>query len=101
MFEKKTEKEARQEILKYVDLYYRKYHNNLERSSEIHRIPYAARVYGSEEMTNLVDSALEFWLTAGRYTQMFEKGLADQRLGGTLYDLLLGLRGCLLLWRKT
>ena len=28
-------------------------------------------------MTNLVDSALEFWLTSGRYTDQFEKQLAD------------------------
>ena len=41
------------------------------------RIPYASRVYDAEEMTNLVDSALEFWLTSGRYTQQFEKGLAE------------------------
>lgn len=39
-------------------------------------IPYAARVYDDEEITNLVDSALEFWLTAGRYTDKFEKDLA-------------------------
>lgn len=28
-------------------------------------------------MCNLVDSALEFWLTSGRYTEQFEKELAD------------------------
>ena len=28
-------------------------------------------------MTNLVDSALDFWLTAGRYVAEFEKELAD------------------------
>ena len=27
-------------------------------------------------MTNLVDSALEFWLTSGRYTQQFEEEFA-------------------------
>ena len=40
------------------------------------RVNYAGRIYGSEEMTNLVDAALEFWLTAGRYTREFETGLA-------------------------
>ena len=40
------------------------------------RIPYAGRVYDHEEMEALVDSALEFWLTAGRYAAQFEKGLA-------------------------
>lgn len=41
------------------------------------RITYAARVYDSEEMVNLVDSSLEFWLTSGRYTDQFEKQLAQ------------------------
>lgn len=41
------------------------------------RISYAARVYDQDEMCNLVDSALEFWLTSGRYTEQFEKELAD------------------------
>ncbi len=40
------------------------------------RIPYAARVYDSEEVCNLVDSALEFWLTSGRYTERFETEFA-------------------------
>ncbi|MDR0932605.1 MAG: lipopolysaccharide biosynthesis protein RfbH [Victivallales bacterium] len=40
------------------------------------RVNYAGRVYGSSELTNLVDAALEFWLTAGRYTQEFEDKLA-------------------------
>lgn len=40
------------------------------------RIPYASRVYDSQEMMNLVDSALEFWLTAGRYADQFEKNFA-------------------------
>lgn len=41
------------------------------------RLPYAGRVYDGEELLNLVDSALEFWLTSGRYTEQFETGLAD------------------------
>ena len=38
--------------------------------------PYASRVYDHAEMVNLVDSALEFWLTSGRYTDEFEAKLA-------------------------
>ncbi len=40
-------------------------------------IPYASRVYDEEEVTNLVDAALEFWLTSGRYTKEFESKLAE------------------------
>ena len=71
MFKGKTEKEARQEILGYVEEYYHQFHNITEYKAG-DRISYAARVYDSREMCNLVDSALEFWLTAGRYTDKFE-----------------------------
>jgi CDP-6-deoxy-D-xylo-4-hexulose-3-dehydrase len=39
-------------------------------------IGYAGRVYDAREMRNLVESALEFWLTAGRFTRQFESELA-------------------------
>ena len=39
-------------------------------------VPYAGRVFDEKEMVNLVDSALEFWLTYGRYSRLFERGLA-------------------------
>ena len=41
------------------------------------KIPYASRVYDEKEMCNLVDSALEFWLTSGRYTDKFEREFAE------------------------
>ena len=41
------------------------------------RIPYSAKVFDEEEVVNLVDSALEFWLTQGHFYDEFEKGLAD------------------------
>ncbi len=36
------------------------------------RINYAGRVFGAEEMINLVDSSLDFWLTMGPYGELFE-----------------------------
>lgn len=76
MFEKMTEQQAREQILSMVGSYCDKYHNVPEEFKEGDRIPYASRVYDSAEMKNLVDSALEFWLTAGRYTDQFEKNFA-------------------------
>ena len=76
MFENKTEQDARNEIIGMVKEYYEKYHNTKKKFKEGDRIPYASRVYDSREMTNLVDSALEFWLTSGRYTKEFEGKLA-------------------------
>ena len=75
MFENKTQTEARDEILSLVKEYCDTYHNKKEYKKG-DRIPYASRVYDSSEMVNLVDSALEFWLTSGRYTDEFEDKLA-------------------------
>lgn len=77
MFENKTEVEARKEILDLVAEYADKFHNQKKEFHEGDRIPYASRVYDSREMVNLVDSSLEFWLTSGRYTDEFEKKLAE------------------------
>lgn len=76
MFENMTEKQARQHILDMVGEYCDAFHNKKKSFQEGDRIPYAARVYDSHEMTNLVDSALEFWLTSGRYTDEFEEKLS-------------------------
>ena len=77
MFENMNEEEAREEILKLVASYCQKYHLNKNEYHKGDRIPYASRVYDEEEMVNLVDSSLEFWLTAGRYTDRFEKALGE------------------------
>ena len=76
MFENKTEEQAKEQILELVKEYCDTFHNNNSEYKEGDRIPYARRVYDSEEMVNLVDSSLEFWLTAGRYTALFEKEFA-------------------------
>ena len=76
MLENKSENDARQEILKMVEEYCKKFHNQEKEFKEGDRIPYASRVYDMKEMVNLVDSALEFWLTSGRYTEQFEKEFA-------------------------
>ena len=76
MFEGLTERKAREKILEAIKAYCEGYHN---RSGEFHpgdRIPYAARVYDHREMCVLVDAALDFWLTAGRYTRQFEEDFA-------------------------
>lgn len=74
----KTQEQAKQEILDLVAEYCQTWHiDNKKEFEPGDRIPYASRVYDSHEMVNLVDSALEFWLTSGRYTDEFEKKLAE------------------------
>ena len=76
MFEEMTEQQAREQILEMTRNYCEKYHNKKKPYQKGDRIPYASRVYDAEEMVNLVDSSLEFWLTAGRYTDEFEHAFA-------------------------
>lgn len=72
MFEGKNEAQAKEEILALVKGYCDEFHNT-KKYKQGDRISYASRVYDSDEMCNLVDSALEFWLTSGRYTDEFEE----------------------------
>ena len=72
-----NESKAREEILKLVEDYYRQFKNNKKDFVPGDRINYASRVFDEKEMCNLVDSALEFWLTSGRYTDEFEKKFAE------------------------
>ncbi len=76
MFDGMTEIQVKEKILEEVKEYCRKFHNHCEYKAG-DRIPYAARVYDDQEMCNLVDSALEFWLTSGRYTEQFETEFAQ------------------------
>ncbi len=76
MFDNLTEQQAKKEILNLVSEYCDKYHAK-EPYKVGDRIPYASRVYDHDEMVNLVDSSLEFWLTAGRYADQFEKEFAQ------------------------
>lgn len=71
------QQELHDKILSLTKEYCEKYHSQNKPFHVGERISYAARVYDSAEMTNLVDSALEFWLTAGRYTEKFEKEFAQ------------------------
>ncbi|MCR4650564.1 MAG: lipopolysaccharide biosynthesis protein RfbH [Lachnospiraceae bacterium] len=78
MYENMTELQAREDILKNVREYCERFHlGNKKKFEEGDRISYASRVYDAEEMVNLVDSSLEFWLTSGRYTVEFEKKLSE------------------------
>lgn len=76
MFEGQTELQAREQILAAVSEYCDAFHGQ-KVYTQGDRIPYASRVYDHTEMVNLVDSALDFWLTAGRFSEKFEKVFAS------------------------
>ena len=70
-----SEEEARRRLSELAGDYCELYHNRKEYKRGDH-ISYGGRFYDRAEMENLVDSSLEFWLTAGRYVQEFEKDFA-------------------------
>ena len=70
----------RREILNKVAEYYHLVHQPKQEAAfepGKTRINYAGRTFDDAEMTALVDSALEFWLTSGRCTKEFEARLAE------------------------
>ncbi|HEG0500774.1 TPA: lipopolysaccharide biosynthesis protein RfbH, partial [Campylobacter jejuni] len=68
----------RQEILSKVKEYYSLHHKVISNDfiGGKSRINYAGRVFDETELTYLVDSSLDFWLTYGKYSEKFEKDLA-------------------------
>lgn len=72
-----NEEDARKEICSLVVDYYNEFKSVKKDFVPGDRINYASRVFDEKEMVNLVDSALEFWLTSGRYIDEFEKKLGE------------------------
>jgi CDP-4-dehydro-6-deoxyglucose reductase, E1 len=64
------------EILELVKKYHDEKFQKLDYIKGM-KIPFAGRVFDSEELVNLVDSSLDFWLTAGKYALEFEQQFAD------------------------
>lgn len=77
---------TREEILQLVRKYYEENFANKKAYEEGDRIAYGGRKFDDEEMVNLVDSALDFWLTTGRFAQQFEREFAE----------FMGVKHCLL-----
>lgn len=82
----KNDKALRKNILKMVADYWELAPKNTSFVAGKSLINYAGRVYDNNELVNLVDASLDFWLTAGRYAQKFEKDFA--RFIGAKYALL-------------
>ena len=82
----KNKEAAREHIKKLAGEYYRNYLKDEGEFEPGDRIAYSGRVFDEAEVENLVDSALDFWLTAGRYTDEFEKRFGEF-LGGMKVSL--------------
>ena len=71
-----TEAALRDGILKMVGLYHAVAHKRVPFDSKRPNVPVSGRVYDARDMQMLVESALDFWLTSGRFNASFEDRLA-------------------------
>ena len=69
--------DTRREIMDLVGRYYRERHAPTAFDPDRDSVRYAGRVFGEEELRALVDSGLDFYLTASRFTEQFEAGIAE------------------------
>jgi CDP-6-deoxy-D-xylo-4-hexulose-3-dehydrase len=73
-------KQLKQQILSDVKKYYELTHKVRQEASFVpgeSRVNYAGRVFDEQEMIKLVDSSLDFFLTANRYAEEFEDRFAE------------------------
>ena len=78
--------DLKKEIFNLVAEYYTEKHKSKSFIRGETYIPYAGRIYNEKEIISLVDSALDFWLTAGRFAKQFEEKFAK----------FLGVKHCIL-----
>ncbi|HBE89249.1 MAG TPA: lipopolysaccharide biosynthesis protein RfbH [Elusimicrobia bacterium] len=71
------ETKARKEIFRKVSAYYKRFHGKPAFKPGESFVNYGGRVYDDKEMVALTDTALDFWLTSGRYCADFEKQLGQ------------------------
>lgn len=67
----------REEILKLVKEFYQERFADRTFKPGSDTVHYAGRVFDANELVNLVDSSLDFFLTASRYSDQFESDFAE------------------------
>jgi CDP-6-deoxy-D-xylo-4-hexulose-3-dehydrase len=70
-----AKQELRRQIMELVAAYHDRFHQSPAFQRGTSSVPISGRVYDASDMQSLVDSALDFWLTTGRFNEQFEKQL--------------------------
>ena len=74
---RKEELKIRNDIFNKVRKLYELKYKNRQFLAGKTPVRYAGRVFSENELINLVDASLDFWLTAGRYAEEFESRFAE------------------------
>jgi CDP-6-deoxy-D-xylo-4-hexulose-3-dehydrase len=72
-YERMTEAEMREAIMDMAEFYADKFHAPRDFEPGYSPVPVSGKVIGGPEMRSLIDSALDFWLTGGRFNTKFEQ----------------------------
>ena len=72
-----THNEIRKQILELTKEFYKAKFSDNEFVRGKLRVNYAGRVFDEKELVNLVDSSLDFWLTEGRYSELFAEKISE------------------------
>jgi len=70
-------KKIKEEIFKKVKEYYDYSHSTRKFIPGKTKVNYAGRIFDEHEIINIVDSALDFWLTEGKYCEEFAVKIAE------------------------
>ena len=73
----RRDEQLRSKILDLVEEYYRERFANRTFKAGVDLVHYAGRVFDADELVKLVDSSLDFFLTASRYSDQFEAEFAE------------------------
>lgn len=69
--------ELREQILTLTSQYYNQKFANQTFMPGISRVNYAGRVFSDMEIRNAVEASLDFWLTEGRFSEMFAEKISE------------------------
>ncbi|OKH33593.1 lipopolysaccharide biosynthesis protein RfbH [[Phormidium ambiguum] IAM M-71] len=69
--------DLRQQILELTRQYYQAKWPGKTFQPDKDTVPVSGKVFDAEELANLVDASLDFWLTTGRYAEQFEQEFAQ------------------------
>lgn len=73
----KSKEMLKAEILELVRQYYEVAHQTPAFEPGVSRVNYSGRIFDDKEIVSLVDSSLDYWLTAGPYATQFESKMRD------------------------
>jgi CDP-4-dehydro-6-deoxyglucose reductase, E1 len=72
-----TEQQIKNEIMQLIDQYHKAKFGNRKFIQGQTSVPVSGKVFDSDELKNITESALDAWFTTGRFNTLFEKSLRE------------------------